>query len=258
MESDFILPSEAEIERLLLENGDIPQTWKQHPDIAKTMERLTQERTNFLKKHSFTSQWPHIKAKLAKSENVIPLPTANKTKSWTKIITTGFAIAATLLLAINIKHRYYDDANYVAIKGTSDFGFYYYSSESNRAQLGSTGIQLKKGDKIRFYYSSSEPVYLMVIGIEENGNTNLYYPDHGSTHSGSLTVGNQQILAPTYELDTFQGKEHYVAIFSKTALDFAVLKNTFANTPESLAKIEQNPHLQALGLIKSFWIEKIP
>lgn len=257
MESNTTLPSELEIERLLLEDHAIPQAWKQHPDIAATIERLTQDQVNFLKKHPFANHWPHIETKLekTKSENIIPLH--NPKKSWTKIISISFAIAATLMLAVNFK-QHFMDTNYVAIKGTNDFGFYFYSSSSNQAQVGSTGTQLKKGDKIRFYYSSSEPIHLMVIGIEEHGNINLYFPDHDSTQSVSLTTSNQQILAPTYELDRFQGKEHYVAIFSKTALDYTTIKQYFSNTPESLAKIEQNPKLKAFGFIKSFWIEKTP
>lgn len=101
--------------------------------------------------------------------------------------------------------------------------------------LGESGTTLNAGDKIRFYYSSEQTAYLMIVGRESSGKTSLYYATSGE-QAIAIKAGNNQILEPTFSLDNYQGTETYTALFADQAFSFTEAK---AALDKNSSKIKQ-------------------
>jgi len=217
MEFEKIDPSDFELEKTLLESPTIPQEWLDSPAIQKRIEAFKKNQTDFLAKHPFSEQWEKIASHHPFRKNrLINL----------KWVLPTLAIAASLILVFRTDLLNLTNSDYLGSKGHFDFGLYY-KREGAPAEKVNSGVALKKGDRIRFSYASPVDAYLMIIGIEGNGEVNLYFPEEAET-SLQISANEHKNLPQAFAVNASQPKERFIALFSKKPLSFAEVKQTVA------------------------------
>lgn len=237
---------EFEKERKLLEGSASPEEQAQ----------FAKERQHFLSQHSFDHHKEAIFKKAATESveremgKIIPIKSKNKIQ---KTLASLVAIAALLLISLKINQTP-EPSHYIGSKGAYQFGFYVKQSDQN-PKLGTNGLNLKENDIIRLFYESPDSKYLMIVSVEESGKINKHFPLN-SELSQKIQGGSKQALETSLQLDSYQGKEKFIALFSEIPLEFDQVKEQIKNKIGQNEFFQQEQDLLDESSELSFWIQK--
>ncbi|MBI2336516.1 MAG: DUF4384 domain-containing protein [Deltaproteobacteria bacterium] len=232
MEFEKTDPSDFELEKTLLESPTIPQEWLDSPAIQERIEAFKKGQSDFLAKHPFSQQWEEIANKH---------PFRKKRLLNFKWVLPTLAVAASLIFVFRTDLFNLTNPNYLGSKGNFDFGLYY-KREGAPTEKVNSGITLKKGDRIRFSYASPVDAYLMIIGIEENGEVNLYFPEETEA-SVKISANEHKNLPQAFAINASQPKERFIALFSNKPLSLDEVKQTVARKLQSQNFLESEQPL---------------
>ncbi|OGQ81923.1 MAG: hypothetical protein A2289_03545 [Deltaproteobacteria bacterium RIFOXYA12_FULL_58_15] len=128
------------------------------------------------------------------------------------------------------------------------------------------GTTLAAGDRVRFVVEPADLEYLLLVGVDGDGNASVFYPYQGK-ESARLSVsreGTTDIREPVLELpgsvvlDSARGPERLFAIFSREPVPSAdVLDNLRAIAAADPDSIRTTAHLDLAATVQeSIWWEK--
>lgn len=112
-------------------------------------------------------------------------------------------------------------ANGIRAKGAASLSVYV--KRGDRVWTGGEREELHAGDKLGFAYTSTAAGYIVILGRDAAGQTNVYYP---ATHSAAPipAVHSESDLPFAVELDTATGKEAILTYFCTTPVSTAELR----------------------------------
>jgi hypothetical protein len=88
---------------------------------------------------------------------------------------------------------------------------------------GRDGADFLAGDRLRFAYTTPEPGYLVVFGVDDRGGVFPYYPER-SLGGLKLPAGEKVLLPGSIELDAHRGWERTFALWSREPFDESALR----------------------------------
>ncbi len=125
----------------------------------------------------------------------------------TAVAATGLLMFIMLTPSTPVPNQGHD----VRIKGDPNFRVFAWRAGAVFAVKPQSVLQA--GDRIRFVIEPGQAHYLMIVSRDGPGKCSLYYPP-GAKQSGKLEPGQSE-LPGSIQLDTAQGPERLLAIFSK-------------------------------------------
>lgn len=90
---------------------------------------------------------------------------------------------------------------------------------------------LRPGDALRFTVSTHEPVFVAILGLDAQGQLNVYHPD--AERLSALEPGAEQPLPAAFVLDAAPGDERLYGVFCRSALPVAALRDAVARAPDA-------------------------
>lgn len=172
--------------------------------------------------------WPKVYARNAATEIAARL-LAHRRRHWlgwlrlTAVATGAAALTLTLLsrdrtpAPVAVAHApaeaLGDPAGAVRTKGT--FSVVMYCRRGDQIFVPNDQTVFQPGDRLRFAYTSSEPGYVAIFGVERDGNLFPYYPE-SSLSPLPVAAGRHVLLPDSIELDAQAGEEKVVVIWSPT------------------------------------------
>lgn len=172
--------------------------------------------------------WPKVHARNAATVIATRLHVERR-RHWlgwvrlTAVATGAAALTLTLLprdrspRPVAVAHapaRTFDEhADGVRTKGT--FSVVMYCRRGEEIFVPNDQTVFQPGDRLRFAYTSSEPGYVAIFGVERDGNLFPYYPEGGLSPL-PVAPGRHVLLPDSIELDAQAGEEKVVVIWSPT------------------------------------------
>jgi Domain of unknown function (DUF4384) len=87
------------------------------------------------------------------------------------------------------------------------------------------GADFLPGDRLRFAYTQDRPGFLLVFGVDDQGQVFPYYPQEDSLVAMAATAGAKVFLPGSVELDNHKGWERVFALWSETPLTDAAVRS---------------------------------
>jgi Domain of unknown function (DUF4384) len=110
------------------------------------------------------------------------------------------------------------------VKGGEAIG--YFRKRGDAVQRGSRAQPVRPGDKLRFVYTSPQPRYLAILGLDGAKRVSVYYP--AGERAQAIEPGTDVALPFAIELDGTAGEEHVWAVFCDAAIELAPLRAQIA------------------------------
>jgi hypothetical protein len=101
-------------------------------------------------------------------------------------------------------------------------------SRGGRIIVPGPDTALAPGDRLRFAYTTAEPGYLAIFGVERDGDIFPYYPER-DLRGLRVAPGAGVLLPDSIELDDNRGDERIFALWSPRPLDDAGLRAAVAS-----------------------------
>lgn len=245
-------PSRFGIERWVLEKQDRPEI-KGHVDSCARCQAIAAEIRNdqkaFLVQKPFGSFYPSVEQRTAKKG--FPL--------WSRPLARWIPLGALTLLIFFVARfdNMIRDRGEIRFKGAPEIGFFI--REGDESKRGKRIQKVKAGDQIRLYTNSGPYSYVVILGVEEDGTINRYYPDRGDK-SFPVPHGKFQLFPDSIVLDESPNAELFLAIFSKEPLEADELEKQAANEAALLKKEGKNIRDWDTSLLEypqsNFYLEK--
>ena len=105
------------------------------------------------------------------------------------------------------------------IKGSASLDFYVLADGEIRP--GVQGESLRAGDQIQFTYRAGGLDTLVLVGVDADGASTIYYPEQGHTPT-PIVPGGRQVLEGSIRLDDALGTEVYLGVFGVANVDEAL------------------------------------
>ncbi len=137
----------------------------------------------------------------ADPENVVPL-----FRRLVPYIGATLAMAAAAMLAVNVPPEKPGNR----VKGQTELGFYVF--RDGDAFPGTADDAVRAGDQVQFTYHPGGFSRLVVVGVDGNGTTQVYFPEPGESPM-AVVPGEQHVLEGSILLDDAPGPEVFVAFF---------------------------------------------
>lgn len=214
-------PSRFALERWIFEKQGQPEL-KEHIDSCVHCRTLAveiqNERKAFLVQKPFSSFYPAVERVMAKKG--FPL--------WNHPLMRWVPLGGLVLLIFFVARfdNVIRDRGEIRLKGTPEVGFFI--REGDESKQGKRIQKVKAGDRIRLYTNSGPYSYVVILGVEEDGTINRYYPDRGG-RSFPVPPGKFQLFPDSIVLDESPNSELFLAIFSKQPLEADKLEKQVAN-----------------------------
>lgn len=202
-------PTPTTLERFWLESCDTNDLKGHVTSCPKCQERLQiweGERRAFLQKYPFGRFEKEVAAEdnlLSRLWHLIAAPST----AWK----ASFALATVAVLAV-ILLLPHERQETIMSKGGSSVGFYVVHNGEGRE--GRDEMKLSPGDELKFYYTSDMPGFLLLVGLEEDGALNVYYPMAGSA-SQPIGRGTKVFLPDSIRWRPHTHSEKFYAIVSE-------------------------------------------
>ncbi|MBN1128150.1 MAG: zf-HC2 domain-containing protein [Chitinispirillaceae bacterium] len=219
--------------------------------------RLEQTRQEFLRIHPFTE----LKAVGATRKSgelwyerllgAITVPVLRPV-----LIPVCIALLAGIMILPFTGRRGLIDTDYrqdIRYKGTSQPLSYIYK-RGDQVRESSLHDTLRAGDKVQIFYDSRKDQFLTLFSVTDRGGVSFYHPDARSLLCSIRTgVGKRLAYPVSIELDSTEGNELLVGLFSEKPFDTAGIKQWIAGLVEpgkATALLEQTiqrrlPHRQS-------------
>jgi hypothetical protein len=143
----------------------------------------------------------------------------------------------------------------VRAKGT--FALDLYCNRGERVFVPGPDTRFEAGDRLRFAYTASEPGYLAIFGVEQDGAVFPYYPG-GDLGAMAVNAGTKVLLPDSIQLDDHHGDERIFALWSREPWSPGTVRRTVASAlaaaSHDLAKLSRLPG--AAGKQISFLLRK--
>ncbi len=103
--------------------------------------------------------------------------------------------------------------------GQTDLGYYLW--RSGRVLPGIPNQPLKAGDRVQFTYRADHHDTMVLIGVDGDGVTTVFYPEDGDEPVRVLPTG-RRVLEGSIKLDDAPGPESFVAVFGPGSVEAAM------------------------------------
>jgi hypothetical protein len=134
-------------------------------------------------------------------------------------IMSVFVVLATLFIIENFN----DDKT--RLKSGPSFGFMVKRKIDGQVQIGERKAAYRKGDLLRFYTSSSQPLYFSIYDVESSGEVSVFLP-FVKRHAVGIEAGTKNFIEGSIVLDDSLGKEYLVGVFCPDRYEVLPIKQT--------------------------------
>lgn len=159
------------------------------------------------------------------------------------IALSAAALSAAAALALMVQREDASSGGERA-KGGERIGVFIKHGEQVRR--GYDGDTVQPGDRLRLTYTSDRESYLALLGRDETGRVDIYYP--AGTHAVRVAAGRGQPLPLSVELDATPGRERFFLVFCRGRFKLAPLSAELARSGD--IRVPQDCSYAALSLVK--------
>lgn len=125
--------------------------------------------------------------------------------------------------------RAHRSADTVRAKGTARLAIF--AKRGVRVLALGPGDTVHPGDALRFAYTSAEPRFLLILGVDGAGQVTTYYP--AGERAAAIDAGTEVALPRSFVLDATAGDERVYGLFCTDAVDVARTRAAVAAQPHA-------------------------